>query len=58
MVHERGIEVSQRSIKAISKIVPPMNKIELQSVIGKINFIRRFISNVSGKTQPFPHCLS
>jgi len=49
MVHQRGIEISRRSIDAINEIVVPTNKTELQSLIGKINFIRRFISNLSGK---------
>ena len=49
MVHQRGIEISRRSIDAINKIVAPTNKTKLQSLIGKVNFIRRFISNLSGK---------
>jgi len=49
MVHERGIEVGQKSMKAIDEAVPPTNKTQLQSLIGKINFIRRFISNLSEK---------
>jgi len=53
MVHQRGIEISTRSIDAINKIVAPTNKTELQSLIGKINFIRRFISNLSGKIHAF-----
>ena len=53
MVHQRGIEISQRSIDAINKIVAPTNKTELQSLIGKVKFIRRFISNLSGKIRAF-----
>jgi len=53
MVHQRGIEISERSIDAINKIVAPTNKTELQSLIDKINFIRRFISNLSGKILGF-----
>ena len=53
MVHERGIEVGQKSITMIKQVVAPINKTELQSLMGKINFIRRFISNLSGKVQPF-----
>ena len=53
MVHERGIEISQKTIAAINKVVAPETKVELQSLIGKINFIRRFIANLSGKIQPF-----
>jgi len=49
MVHQKEIEISRRSIDAINKIVAPTNKTELQSLIGKINFIKRFISNLSGK---------
>jgi len=40
MVHQRGIEISRRSIDAINKIFAPTNKTELQSLISKINFIR------------------
>jgi len=53
MVHQRGIEISRRSIDAINKIVAPTNKTELQSLVGKINFIRRFISNLLGKLRAF-----
>ena len=53
MVHERGIEVGQKSIKAIDEAVPPTTKTELQSFLGKINFIRRFISNLSKRVLPF-----
>jgi hypothetical protein len=38
MVHEKGIEVGKKSFDAISKIVPPTSKTELQSLIGKIQF--------------------
>ena len=47
MVHERGIEIGQRSMKAIDEKVSPTTKIELQSLLVKINFIRRFILNLS-----------
>ena len=40
MVHQRGIEISRRSIDAINKVVALADKTELQSLIGKINFIR------------------
>ena len=53
IVHERGIEIGPRSIESIKKIQLPTNKKELQSLIGKINFIRRFISNLSGKIDAF-----
>ena len=57
MVHERGIEISQKTITAIDKVKAPTTKVELQSLIGKINFIRRFISNLSERIQPFSSLL-
>jgi hypothetical protein len=53
LVHERGIEVGKKSMKAIDEVVPPTNLKELQSLLGKINFVRRFISNLSQKVLPF-----
>jgi hypothetical protein len=53
LIHERGIEVGQKSISAIDNIKAPSNKKKLQSLIGKINFIRRFISNLSERIPPF-----
>jgi hypothetical protein len=52
-VHQRGIEISRRSVDAINKVVAPTDKTELQSLLDKINFIRRFISNLSGKIKAF-----
>ena len=53
MVHERGIKVGQKSVKAIDEAVPPTTKTELQSLLGKINFIKRFISNLSERILSF-----
>jgi hypothetical protein len=53
MVHKRGIEIGQKSMKAVDDVIPPTNKTELQSLLGKINFIRRFISNMSEMILPF-----
>ncbi|CAJ2628893.1 unnamed protein product [Trifolium pratense] len=48
-----GIEINQNKTKAILETKPPTNKKQLQSLLGKINFLRRFISNLSGKAQAF-----
>ena len=45
MAHERGIEISQKTIAALNKVEAPTTKVKLQSLIRKINFIWRFISN-------------
>ena len=49
---ERNL-VGQKSIKAIDEAVPLTTKTEVQSLLGKINFIRRFISNLSKRVLPF-----
>ena len=45
--------MGDKSRQAIQTMVPPSDKTELQSLIGKINYIRRFISNLSGRIEPF-----
>lgn len=52
-VHEHGIEIDREKAQAIICAQPPTNKKELQRLIGKVNFLRRFISNLSGKIKPF-----
>ena len=52
-VHERGIEIGLKSQEAVKTMKPPTTKKELQKLIGKINFVRRFISNLSGRIEPF-----
>jgi hypothetical protein len=47
MVHEWGIEIGDMSKDTIMTIVPPTNKFELQILADKINYIKRFISNLS-----------
>ncbi|KAK2456610.1 hypothetical protein QL285_003960 [Trifolium repens] len=53
VVHKKGIEINQNKTKAILETKPPSTKKQLQSLLGKINFLRRFISNLSGKAQAF-----
>jgi hypothetical protein len=53
LVHERGIEIGLKSQEAVRTMVPSTTKRELQQLIGKINFVRRFISNLSGRIEPF-----
>ena len=52
-MHERGIEISLKSQEAVRTMRPPTTKKDLQKLIGKINFVRRFISNLSGRIEPF-----
>ncbi|KAM1333412.1 hypothetical protein PS2_009336 [Malus domestica] len=53
IVKHRGIEVDQSKIKAIQSMPEPRNLHELKSLQGWLAFIRRFISNLAGRCQPF-----
>jgi hypothetical protein len=53
LVDERGIEIGLKSQEIVRTMVPPTMKRELQQLIGKINFVRRFISNLSRRIEPF-----
>lgn len=53
LVHQQGIKVDTNKAKDILEARPPQNKNELQSLIGKINFLWRFITNLAGKMKAF-----
>ncbi|CAN6565789.1 unnamed protein product [Malus baccata var. baccata] len=52
LVHQRGVEVDKNKSRAILESPPPTNKVQLQRLLGKVNFLRRFIANLAGKIQP------
>ena len=52
-IHQKGIEVDKNKVKAILETSPPKNKKQLQSLLGKMNFLKGFISNLSRKTKMF-----
>lgn len=53
VVHKKDIKINQNKTKAIVDLKSPSTKKHLPSLLGKINFLRRFIFNLSGKTQSF-----
>ncbi|XP_060182301.1 uncharacterized protein LOC132611965 [Lycium barbarum] len=53
IVRHRGIEIDQAKGDAILKMLEPRNIHELKSLQGKLAYIRRFISNLAGRCQPF-----
>ncbi|KAM2225165.1 hypothetical protein ACFX1X_019424 [Malus domestica] len=53
LVHHRGIEVDENKAHAIISAPPPTTKKQLQSLLGKINFLCRFIANSAGKMKAF-----
>ena len=57
LVYNQGIEVDKNKAKTILQAKPPSNKKELQRLLGQINFLRKFIADVAGKTKVFSHLL-
>ena len=53
VVRYRGIEIDPTKIKAIMEMLPPRNLRDLRGLQGRLAYIRRFISNLSGRCQPF-----
>ncbi|KAI0519707.1 hypothetical protein KFK09_007166 [Dendrobium nobile] len=53
VVRHRGIEIDPAKIEAILNMPPPKSLTQLRSLQGKLAYIRRFISNLSGRCQPF-----
>ena len=49
IIFEKGIEIDPKIIEAMKKVEAPTYKKDLQKFLGKVNFLRRFISNLSGK---------
>jgi hypothetical protein len=57
IIHEHGIEIDPTVIESINKVQPPQCKNNMQKFLGKVNYLRRFISNMSGKISAFAHIL-
>ncbi len=53
IVSKRGIEVDPNKAKAIMEIPPPSNIKELRGLIGRLQFIRRLISQYSQRCKSF-----
>ena len=53
IIHEKGIEIDPKRIEAMKKVEAPACKKDLQKFLGKVNYLRRFISNLSGKIDAF-----
>ena len=53
IIHEKGIEIDPKRIDAMKRVEAPTCKRDLQKFLGKVNCLRRFISNLSGKIDAF-----
>ena len=52
MVSQRGIEVDLDKIKAIVEMKPPRTKKEIQGFLGRIQYISRFIAQLTMICEP------
>jgi hypothetical protein len=50
IVRHRGIKIEPTKIKTIFDLPTPQNLGDLKSLQGHLTYIRRFISNISGRT--------
>jgi hypothetical protein len=53
VVHEKGLEVVPKKVESINKIKEPECKHDLQKLLGKVNYLLRFIANLAGKVDSF-----
>jgi hypothetical protein len=53
IIHEHGIEIDPDRIKSIRNVGPLTYKVEVQKFLGKIHYLRRFISNLAEKIDAF-----
>ena len=53
IIHEDGIEIDPKKIVAIQKVEAPTCKRDMQKFLGKVNYLRRFRANLSGKVDAF-----
>jgi hypothetical protein len=51
IVHEHDIQIDPKKIESIRKIREPVCKKDVQKLLSKINYLRRFISNLAGRVE-------
>jgi hypothetical protein len=51
VVHEHGIQIDPKKIESIAKIGEPVCKKDIQKLLGMINYLRHFISNLVGRVE-------
>ncbi|XP_070008257.1 uncharacterized protein [Nicotiana sylvestris] len=51
-VSRRGIELDPSKIKVIRELPPPRNKTEVMSLLGRLNYISRFIAQLTTTCEP------
>nr|XP_018627142.2 uncharacterized mitochondrial protein AtMg00860-like [Nicotiana tomentosiformis] len=52
IVSRRGIELDPKKIKSIRGLPPPKSKKEIMSLLGRLNYISRFIAQLTTTCEP------
>ena len=52
VVNRRGIEIDPDKVKAIQELPPPRTQKEVRGFLGRLNYISRFISQLTDKCDP------
>jgi hypothetical protein len=53
VVHEYGIQINPKKVESIKGLEEPTCEKDVQKLLGKINYLRRFISNLVDKIELF-----
>jgi hypothetical protein len=56
-VSKEGVSIDPSRVKNISKIPLPHNKKSMQSFLGQINFVKRFVPNFTQTVLPLQHMI-
>lgn len=57
VVSSNGLEIDKSKVEAISSFKAPTNLVELQRFLGMVQYLTKFIKNMSEKTQPLRELL-
>ena len=57
MASQGGVSIDPERVQSIKDVRPPTNKKALQSFLGKINFIHRFVPNFAERIKPLSSLL-
>jgi hypothetical protein len=57
IIYEQGIEVDPDQFRDIQNLGAPTCKLEMLKFLSKVNYLRRFISNIAMKIDVFTHIL-
>jgi hypothetical protein len=53
VVHKQGKQVDPKKVESIKRLGEPTCKKDVQKLLGKVNYLRRFIVNLAGKVESF-----